>query len=266
MAAPAIEVRQKGGLGNWFKSQLRNIAPFLTALPDYTFPARRDSAYRVSLRQHDFEAIGKSCPLQGRQLQRIWRVSTFTTWACSPDRGVAHISHFSPRAARGRWRNCLSAPSGSVMRHPPAGRSSPRWRRPGAEEDRGGAGFRRWPGPPGASRTAGRTTGRSNRVPGAAPVHDDGSHEGRRIPSRGLLAPHGYRGRRRHGSTMVPTIESAATVSNCSLRRADCRPWSLAQWPQVLIVSSTDACPISRARSLIGVGEDERVEALPASR
>src|SRR4051795_9177481 len=56
-----------------------------------------------------------------------------------------------------------------------------------------------------------RTPGRSNRVPGAAPVHDEGSHDGRRIPLRGSLS------RPQRGPMKISTSAAAPATANVDM-------------------------------------------------
>src|SRR3954454_1801066 len=56
-----------------------------------------------------------------------------------------------------------------------------------------------------------RTPGRSNRVPGAAPVHDEGSHKGRRIPLRGSLS------RPQRGHMKISTSAAAPATANVDM-------------------------------------------------
>src|SRR6476659_5770522 len=123
------------------------------------------------------------------------------------------------RPATARCTHWRAARAGAPRR--PA--SPARWNRPGRRTarwpvcvpprrpTRGSADGRSWDRIVRRRARRCRTPGRSNRVPGAAPVHDEGSHEGRRIPLPGSLS------RPQRGPMKISTSAAAPATANVDM-------------------------------------------------
>ena len=106
--------------------------PFLSALPDFTFPSRRDSQYAVSLRQWRFAELcelglaREEDPVLAGALHRLY-AADLSRGDTGRSRSTAEAERNEPAAALGRadlgWRSLLFAPEELPALRPRAVRS-----------------------------------------------------------------------------------------------------------------------------------------------